>query len=112
MLEKTIDGLLVGALYLAWGIGVVGLVGSVMLAIANFSMGLPAVMLFVATFLLSIAVSVALMPKAIADKNFLPKVLTEKKTVIAVVTLILAVVIAGIVYFSNGGFPALNLIFM
>ena len=112
MLEKTIDGLFVATGYLVWLLGVIGLVGSVILGFVNLSMGIPAVMLFVATFLVSIAASVALMPKAIIDKGILPTVLTEKKVVITVVALIAATAIAGIVYFTNGGFPELNLIFM
>lgn len=110
MLEKTINGLFVFTRYLVWALGVLGIVGSAILAVCNFIMGLSAVLLFVSTFLLSVAVTLLLMPEALINK--LPVSLIEKRFVISGVALVIATVITGVVYFTQGGFPELNLIFM
>ena len=107
-LFKTIDGLLVGTKYLAWAIGLIGIVGSVILFFANLSMGFASAMVFIAALLLSIAVTLLLLPKQLAKG----KLGSNKRFVIGAVALILAVAVIGITYFANGGFPALNLLFV
>ena len=67
--------MVIGTKYLAWAIGLIGIVDSVILFFANLSMGFASAMLFIAALLLSVA-------------------------------------IMGITYFANGGFPALNLLFV
>ena len=68
-LFESVNGLLAGTRYLAWGIAVLGILGSVILFIANIPFGIGAV------------------------------------------CLVASVVIMGIVYAVNGGFPAVHLIF-
>ena len=104
-LFKTIDGLLIGTRYLCWGLGVLGMAGSVVLMAVNLSMGIGAVMTFAAALLLSIAVTLLLLPDQIA-KGALEG---NKRYIVGAVLLILATAVMGIVYFANGGFPALNL---
>lgn len=106
-LFKCIDGLLAGTKYLAWGIGVVGIIGSIVLFFANISLGFASAAVFIAALFLSIAVTLLLWPKQLAKGIFASKV----KYIIGAVALVIAVVVMAIVYFTNGGFPALNLLF-
>lgn len=110
-LFKTIDWLLIGAVYLFWAIAVAGVVGSVLLFAANLSLGLSSAMVFAAAFLLSVGVVLLLMPKSFV--KHMKGMLNDKQRYIAgAVLLVLAAAIMGIVYFSTGGFPALNLVFI
>ena len=106
-LFKSIDGLLVGTRYLAWGIGVLGIIGSIVLFIANVPLGIGTAAVFIASLFLAVAVSLFLLPEKLA----IGKLEGNKKYVIGAVTLVLAVVVLGIVCASTGGFPAVNLIF-
>lgn len=110
-LFDCIDGLLVGTKYLAWAIALVGIFGSVVLFVANLSLGLGSAVVFIASFLLSVSVTVALFPEKLATGK-LEKLAGSKKYVVGVVLCVIAAAIMGIVYFSNGGFPELNLLFV
>ncbi|MGN1350842.1 MAG: hypothetical protein ACI4VM_07595, partial [Anaerovoracaceae bacterium] len=57
---------------------------------------------------LAIAVTLLLMP----EKLVRGKLAGKKRYVTGAASLAVAVVVMGIVYVSNGGFPALNLIFV
>lgn len=46
-LFKCIDGLLVGTKFLAWVIGVVGIIGSIVLFFANISLGFASAAVFI-----------------------------------------------------------------
>lgn len=105
---EVIDYLFVGIRYGSWGIGLLGIVASIVLAIANVGMGFSAVILFVATLLLSIAISLLLAPQ----KWMAKKLSNKKKYTISAVCLIGAVLIAGITFLTNSGFPELNLLFI
>lgn len=107
-LFDTIDGLLVGTKYLAWGIALVGIIGSAILFFANLSMGLGAAMVFVAAFLLSVGVTLLLLPKKIAKG----KLESNKRFAVGGVAVVLAVIVMGITYYANGGFPTMNLLFI
>lgn len=106
-LFDTTDGLLVGTRYLAWGIALLGIIGSIILFFANISLGFPSAAVFLAAFFLAIGVVLLLIPKQLAKA----KLEGNKKYVIGAVCLVIALVIMGIVWFSNGGFPSINLIF-
>lgn len=106
-LFDTTDGLLAGTRYLAWGIALLGILGSIILLFVNIPLGIPSAAVFLATFFLAIGVVLLLMPKQLAKD----KMEGKKKYIIGAVALIIAVAIMGIVWFSNGGFPAVNLIF-
>lgn len=108
-LFDTIDGLLVGTKYLGWGIALVGIIGSIILFFANLSLGMASAMVFVAAFLLAIGVTLLLLPKQLAKG---PLANSKMRNIIGIVALILAAAIMGITYFSAGGFPALNLLFV
>ena len=107
-LFKIIDNLLVGTKYLAWAIGLVGIIGSVVLFFANISLGFASAAVFIAAFFLSIAVTLLLLPKQLAKG----KLEGKHKNIIGGVALAIAVVVMGIVYAVSGGFPELNLLFI
>lgn len=106
MLIKTIDGLFVGTRYGVWVLGILGIVGSVILILVNFTLGFPSTLLCVGALCLSITVATALFPKQLIKGSLL-----EKRFILATITGVIAIAIVGIVYFTNGGFPELNLIF-
>lgn len=106
MLTKTIDGLFIGTRYGVWALGVLGIIGSIVLTFVNFSMGIPSALTCVGALFLSIAVALALLPKQLVKGELL-----EKRFMIVAVASILAIAIVGIIYFTNGGFPELNLLF-
>lgn len=107
-LFESIDGLLAGTRYLAWGIGVLGIIGSIMLFIANVPLGIGTAAVFVASLFLAVAVALLLLPKQLAKG----KLEGKKKYIVGVASLMIAIAVMGIVYLSNGGFPAVNLIFV
>ena len=106
---KTIDGLLVGTKYLAWAIALVGIVDSVILFIANLSLGFASAVVFVAAELLSFAVTAMLLPEKFAKGKLADR---RKRMAIGGVLLVLAAAVMGITYFACGGFPTLNLLFV
>ena len=106
-LFESIDGLLAGTRYLAWGIGVLGMLGSIVLFVANVPLGLGSAAVFIASLFLAIAVSLLLLPKQLAKG----KLEGNKKYIVGAASLVIAIVVMGIIYASNGGFPAVNLIF-
>lgn len=106
-LFESIDGLLVGTRYLAWGIGVLGMIGSIILFIANIPLGFGTAAVFIASLFLAIAVSLLLLPKQFAKG----KLEGNKKYIVGVVSLVIAIAVMEIIYLANGGFPAVNLIF-
>lgn len=107
-LFDMIDGLLAGTKYLVWAIGLVGILGSVILFFANLPLGLSSAMVFVAALLLSVGVTLLLLPKQLIKG----KLAGSKRLVLGGAALILAVAIMGIIYFTVGGFPVLNLLFV
>lgn len=108
-LFETIDGLLAGTKYLAWAIALVGIAGSVVLFFANLSLGLASAMVFVAALLLSVAVTLMLLPEKLSKGKLADQ---KKRMTVGCVLLVLAVAVMGITYFACGGFPALNLLFI
>lgn len=106
-LFECINGLLAGARYLAWGIGVLGILGSIVLFIANVPLGLGTAAVFIASLFLAVGVSLLLLPGQMAKG----KLAGNKKYIVGAVSLVIAIAVMGIVYASNGGFPAVNLIF-
>lgn len=109
MLFDMIDALFIGTRYLSWGIAFLGIVLSVILFFVNLSLGLASAMVFVAAFLLAVAVTLLLLPRTLA-RGVLEN--AKRRAVVGAVALILALAIMGIVYLIAGGFPALNLIFI
>lgn len=107
-LFECIDGLLKGTKYLAWAIALVGIVGSIVLFVANLSLGFGSAVVFLASFLLAVGVTLLLLPKKFAKG----KLEGNKKNFVGAVACVLAAAIMGIVYFANGGFPELNLLFV
>lgn len=106
-LFDTTYGLLVGARYLAWGIALLGIIGSIVLFFANIPLGIASAAVFLASFFLAIGVVLLLIPKQLAKG----KLGGTKKYIVGSVALVIALVIMGIVWFSIGGFPEINLIF-
>ena len=65
-------------------------------------------MVFVAALLLSVSVTLLLLPERFAKGKLADQ---KKRMTIGCVLLVLAAATMGIIYFACGGFPALNLIF-
>lgn len=107
-LFECIDGLLVGTRYLAWAVALVGIVGSVVLFFTNLSIGYASAAVFIASFFLSVGVTLVLLPKMFAKG----KLKSNMKYAVGIVSIVVAAAVMGIIYFSNGGFPKLNLIFV
>ena len=101
-LFKTIDHLFIGTKLLTWGIGVVGMVASIVLFFANISLGISSAAVFIATFFLANAVSLLLLPNVLS-KGILA---SKKKYIVGSIALIASLAIITIVYFSN-----INLLF-
>ena len=99
MLSKTIDGLFIATRYLVWMMGVLGIFISVILTLVNVSNGINAVLLFIATLLLSIAITLLLMPNQLLEKNFIPVIIKEKRFTISIVLLVVALGLSAFVYF-------------
>ena len=108
LLLKTIDGLFAGTRYGVWVLSVLGLAGSIILTFVNLSVGAAAFFICIASFLLSMALTLGLLPSALVKNDFLKK----KRFLAAGIALSLAIVITGIAYFTQGGFPDMNLLFM
>ena len=98
-----------GTKYLAWAIAFVGIVGSVILFIANLSLGFASAVVFVAAELLSFAVTAMLLPEKFAKGKLADR---RKRMAIGGVLRVLAAAVMGITYFACGGFPTLNLLFV
>ena len=106
-LLQCIDGLLVGTRYLTWAIGIAGVIASVFLIAANLPVGISSAVVFAASLLLAVGVSLVLLPGRLAV-GFLNGRL---RYIVGAMALLAAVVIMGIVWFTNNGFPTVNLIF-
>lgn len=106
-LLQCIDGLLVGTRYLTWAIGIAGVIASVFLIAANLPVGISSAVVFAASLLLAAGVSLVLLPGRLAV-GFLNGRL---RYIVGAMALLAAVVIMGIVWFTNNGFPTVNLIF-
>lgn len=109
LLFQTIDNLIISTWYLGWGIALAGIPMSVVLFLANLSLGAASAATFVAAFLMCMGVSLLLLPKALAKG---PLANRRKRNITGAVALVLAAAMMGIVYFSFGDFPAMNLLFI
>lgn len=109
LLFHTIDNLIISTRYLGWGIALAGIPMSVVLFLANLSLGLASAATFVAAFLMCVGVGLLLLPKALAKG---PLANRRKRNITGAVALVLAAAMMGIVYFSLGDFPAMNLLFI
>lgn len=107
-LFKTVDGLLAGTKYLAWGLALLGIVGSVVLFFANLGLGFGTAAVFLATLFLSVGVTLLLLPKPLAKG----KLEGQSRYIVGAISIVIAVAVMGVVYMSAGGFPAVNLIFV
>ncbi len=102
----VIDYLFIGTRFGCWGLGILGIVVSVVLAIVNIPMGVGSALIFIAALLLSMAIALLLAPK-----GFFSKKLSETKRIaFSVGSVAAAMLLAGGVYWLTGGFPALNLL--
>ncbi|AMC94554.1 hypothetical protein AOC36_11400 [Erysipelothrix larvae] len=107
-LTKVIDALFIGTRYGSWGMGVLGIILSVILAFANLSMGLGPTLLCVAALFVSLGITVLLAPQKLSDR-FMK---SNNKVTAGVVCILGAAIIAGLTYYTNGGFPIMNLLFI
>ena len=108
LILECIDKLLVGTKYLSWGIGVVGILGSIVLFFANLSLGFASAAVFIAAFFLFIAVALLLLPKQIISDGAVRKI----TNIAGGIALAIAIAVMGITYAACGGFPKLNLLFI
>lgn len=86
MLSNVINGLFIGTKYLVWAMGVIGIPLSIILLVANIAGGIGAIVIMVATLLLSVAVTLMLMPNSLVEK--LPEGLQEKRFLVGAVAFI------------------------
>lgn len=86
MLSNVINGLFIGTKYLVWAMGVIGIPLSIILLVANIAGGIGAIVIMVATLLLSVAVTLMLMPNSLVEK--LPEGLQEKRFLVGAVAVI------------------------
>lgn len=107
MLFKSIDWLLVGTRYLSWGIGLLGMIGSVILFMANIPFGLGAAAVFIASSFLAIGVTLLLLPKQLAKREREG----NRRYVIGLAACAIALVLMFVIWNMEGGLPAVNLIF-
>ena len=107
-LFESIDGLLVVTKYLAWGIALVCIPVAAILLFANLSLSLASVMVCAAALLLAVGVTLLLLPEKFAKG----KLAGKNRNIIGALAVVLAAAIMGITYFTAGGFPELNLLFI
>lgn len=107
-LFESINVIFVATHYLVWGLGLLGIPASAALALINLPLGIPSSLTFVATFFLSVAIVLLLVPKKLSC-GILGSAI---RFVVGGIALLAAVLIMGSVYFALGGFPALNLVFV
>lgn len=105
-LFDTIDGLLVGTKYLAWGIALLCIPLSVILLFANIAMGFASVISCVAALLLAVGITLVILPEKLAKGILAGKT----RFIVGGVAIVLAIAVMGIVFFVIGRFPALNLL--
>lgn len=101
-MEKTIRGLFIGTKYGVLGLSALGIAGSVILFFMNVGIGMASAALCLAVLALCIGLVLILIPKE----------MTRRELIISVACLIIAFAITGIIYYSNGGFPHMNLLFI
>lgn len=104
----VIDGLLVGTRFLAWGIAMLGIAGSVVLMVANLPLGLSSAAVFLAALLAAAGVGALLAPKGLLKNKFSGR----GRHFFGACTLLAAVAVMFFVYSSAGGFPSVNLLFV
>lgn len=107
-LFKVIDGLFVGLRYGVLCLSILGIFASIVLFFLNISMGMAALMVFVATLALSVSLTLFLVPEAFIKKN----ISNKKRYATGATLVIVAAIVMGITYFTASGFPELNLLFM
>lgn len=108
MLSKTINGLFIKTYYGVWGLGVLGIFGSLILVFVNISLGMSSLLTCVALLCLSLTITMGLLPKFFIKGALLEKI----RIPLTIITALLAISIMGIVYLTTGGFPELNLLFI
>ena len=100
-MNKTINGLFVGTRFGVLCLAALGIIASVVLFFLNLGIGFSSAVLCIAALALCIALVSLLIPKA----------MTKKRGIIATACLIAAFAIVAVTYYSNGGFPHMNLLF-
>jgi len=108
MLLRCIDGLLVGTRYLAWGLGVLGVVVSATLFCLNLPLGAASALVWIAALLLAVGVTLTLLPAALVRGKLAGKL----RWAVGCGALAAAVLLMGGVYLACGGFPAVDLLFV
>lgn len=108
LFEGTVSWIFKVIRYFAWGTGLLGIPLSIVLIFANIKGGVKAVVLMVSTLFLSIALTLLLMPTGLI--GMLPAVLQTYRVVVGVIALVIASIVAVVIFFSKGKFPELNLL--
>ena len=108
MLLRCIDGLLVGTRYLAWGLGVLGVVVSATLFCLDLPLGAASALVWIAALLLAVGVTLTLLPAALVRGKLAEKL----RWAVGCGALAAAMLLMGGVYLACGGFPAVDLLFV
>lgn len=108
MIFKTIDTIFKSTRYGVWALALLGIPCCIILVICNFSNGIAAMMTCFSALLITMAISLLLLPNMFMKNNFL-----ESKRMYLVASLsLVSLIVMGITYFAVGTFPELNLIFI
>lgn len=107
-LFESIDAILTATRYLVWGIGLIGVPASAALALVNLPLGMPSFLIFASTLFLSAAIVFLLVPKRLSE-GILG---SPFRLVAGGIALLAAILIMGSVYYTLGGFPVLDLVFI
>lgn len=105
---KVIDGLFIGTRYGVWLLSLIGIPVALILAFVNMSLGMVSALVFVAALFGSLGVMLILLPKQFVSKSKF----FEKRFAAGSATLVIALIMIGTIYFTQSGFPEINLLFI
>lgn len=107
MLETIINKLFDCTYYGSWILSVLGVFISIVLIAFNINLGIQSILTFVCTLLLAQGLTMILVPEQILVFENI-----KSKNVIGCINILIAGIVFGVIYFMNGGFPPVNLIFI
>lgn len=107
MIFKTIDNIFKISKYGIWIMALLGLPCSTVLMVYNIPNGFTSVIVCFSALLLSMALILILLPLKFVKRD----IFDMKRYIVGIILSIFSLVLFGLVYFSLGTFPKLNLIF-
>ena len=105
---RIIGGIFTCTHWGVWAMAVVSLPVSIVLMLSNMANGTASVTICLAAMLLAAAVALITLPQQMIKD----RMLEYRRFVIGFIFLAVAVIMAGVVYFTCGGFPPLDRLFI